>query len=308
MCGPAIVSNWLHRRRGLGLSIVISSSTLIAIVWSQLSVALLGAFGTWRDVARVEGGIAILAPLCALLFVREKPEDLGQETDGGATDRQLVDVEPIRRRMAYKVTRSWTGAQALAHPAFWLVALSATFEIFVFSGLSAHQVKIFEASGLSVTAAVTIFGLVNTVSGFSRLIGGWISDLVEARYLMALFQLVLGFGLVVFALLYMWSGALYVYLIAVGLANGEIYLMTAVIFTNYFGTKAYPVLGGVSTPLQSLFGGAAPVVVGAMLDRLGSFVPVLIALALVNTAAAIMALLARPPHTHTAPALQPAMQ
>jgi sugar phosphate permease len=296
IAAPTIVGNWLHRRRGFGLALVISSSALMAIIWSQISLLLLSSSGSYQTVLRVEGLMGLIAPVVAILFVRERPADLGQTIDGvpDAERAELARRQP--RGRAYKTTEPWTAGRALRHPVFWLITLSTCFEAFVYNGLNAHQVSVFEASGLSVATAVTAFGLVNTFGGIGRLLGGFLADYVEPRYLLAFFQTLLSVGLLFFALQHSWSGSIYVYVVAVGLANGEIFLMATVLFTNYFGPEAFPALAGLANPLQSLvFSGIGPVTVGALLDGFGSFVPVLIGLAVVNVVAAVLALLGRPP-------------
>ncbi|WP_037040942.1 CynX/NimT family MFS transporter [Pseudonocardia halophobica] len=296
VAGPLIAANWLSKRRGLGIAIVIASSQILAIVWSQLTVALTGVVDSWRQIAQIEAAIVLVAPLVAILFVRERPEDLGQSVDGVPLSETPAATTGSRSLRVFKTTADWTGKQALRSRVFWLITVACGIEAFVFLGITAHQVTIFEAGGLDVAAATTAFGLVITIGGLGRIVGGWFTDYIEPRFILAFFQLTLGAGILLFALAHTWPGALYVYIVTVGIAGGEIFLLATVLFVNYFGPKAYPALAGVANPLFSLlFGGAGPIVVGSLFDTVGDFEPVLIGLGIAGIVASVASLAARPP-------------
>jgi MFS family permease len=299
IAAPTVASQWFLRRRSTALAILLTSSTVMSIVWSQLQVALLAAFGSWRSAVLIEGLIALLAPFLVLLFVCEKPADLGQTIDAiplEELDRAGVDEDVEALGRTHKTRRDWTRGQALRTSAFWFVFFSICLEGFVYNGLIAHQVTVFEDQGFDLTVALAAVGFLGLLGGVGRLIGGVVSDRVEPRFVLAFFQALLSVGLLCLVVLHGWPGSIFLYVIFVGMAAGEVYLMSSVLYTNYYGTKAYPALVGLLFPAQAiLFSGSAPTVLGVVIDATGDTTTILVGLALVNVVAAVLGFLARPP-------------
>jgi len=311
IAAPAVVTQWFIRRRSTALAILLTSSTIMAIVWAQLQIAFLGIYGDWRAAVLTEGMIALLAPILVLLFVRNQPSDLGQTIDN-IPEKELQSAVTQQNTTAlgrtYKTRRQWTRAQALRTAAFWLIFASICLEGFVYNGLIAHQVTIFEERGFDLNVALAAVGFLGLLGGVGRLVGGVLSDRIEPRYVLAFFQAMISVGLLFLVLFGSWSGSLHLYVIFVGMAAGEVYLMATVLFTNYFGSKVYPALVGILFPVQAIvFSGLAPIVLGFFIDVSPSSTPVLVGLAIINFIAAVLAFFARPPREPLEAEVDPSM-
>ena len=76
------VARWFLRRRAMALSIMYSAGAIAGGICREVLELLILRTGDWRDAWWVIAGFSALAGVLALVFVREKPEDMGQSVDG----------------------------------------------------------------------------------------------------------------------------------------------------------------------------------------------------------------------------------
>src|SRR5713226_54675 len=200
------VTRWFSRYRGRAMALTLSASGVAGLFVSRLINGVLTANGgNWRQGWTIVAGVSVLSSIIAFLFVKERPEDLGQLVDGGVGDEQsaggragnhLVTDFPWEPRQAYKTLPYWmilVGAVACQFPFFfftahWLLHLkgagiqSAEDRA---EGEKPHRQCCVGRLNASATLAMGLFTL-GTV--FGRLIGGWLMDRIIAR-----FAFVLGF-------------------------------------------------------------------------------------------------------------------
>jgi MFS family permease len=89
--------------------------------------------------------------------------------------------------------------------------------------------------------------------------------------------------------------SVYVYAILMGSGFGAAFTCFATILGNYYGTKVYPALLGVTTPLGTILGAAGPVSAGYFYDKYGTYTQVFEIVAGLCFLSAILYLLAAPP-------------
>ena len=160
------VVNWFVARRPLAFSM-----SLLAQM-AGLAVMPLIAFwamehGGWR-AGWIAVGVAVLAAgfLPIWLLMVGRPEDLGlapdaAKPDTGITPGRVTEAEP-----------SFTRAEALATPAFFLLAIFTMLVWPVQAGVSLHQAVHVTERGLSQSTAVTGVTIFSAASGISALLLG----------------------------------------------------------------------------------------------------------------------------------------
>src|SRR3984893_920307 len=78
------VTRWFSRYRGRAMAVTLSASGFAGFFVSPLINRILTANGgNWRQAWAMVAVISVLSAIVAFLFVRERPEDLGQMVDGG---------------------------------------------------------------------------------------------------------------------------------------------------------------------------------------------------------------------------------
>ncbi len=137
-------------------------------------------------------GISILSAIVACLFVRERPEDLGQMVDGGPGAAPSASATAA----AARVTKfPWEPEQAYRTRAYWIILAGAIACQFPFFFFTAHWLLHLKGVGVRPADAAFAMGLFTLGAVFGRLIGGWLMDAVEGRYAFMLGILLLFLGI-----------------------------------------------------------------------------------------------------------------
>jgi MFS family permease len=268
------VTLWFKRRRALALSLTIMSAGVggfVAAPSLNKLVASLG--GDWRKGWLVIAVLAALSTLSTLLFVRDRPSDLGQEPDGGdapaanAMNHGGVGVKPPR---VHKETGDWTMAQVLRTPVFWIIMFGAVASTAGYSLLLAHGVIHFKGLGLSAEAAAMSLGLLTLCSIIGKMIFGALGDRIEPRFIWSASLLIFVAG-VLLAVKATTPAQVYAYALLAGAGFGAGFLAFMTLLGNYYGPKAYASVLGVTILIIAVANSIGPFVAGLAYDHLGSY-------------------------------------
>src|SRR5215469_6109923 len=78
-----VISHWFDRRRGVALGFIMAGHGAGAVVMPSAAYSVIATFG-WRAAFSCSGAVILLINLPVLaLFLKEKPELMGLEPDGG---------------------------------------------------------------------------------------------------------------------------------------------------------------------------------------------------------------------------------
>jgi MFS family permease len=292
-----VVGNWFILRRSLFLGLVLSGAGVGGLAVTTLAAGVITASGSWRAGWLALVALMVLPVLLVLLFLRNKPNELGQRADG-------ISQEPVPEASlvsspatthVYRTTVQWETRAALRTRSFWLIALATGVMFFLLQAITAHQVAYLAGeAGLELAMAASALGLVAGTSVLGRLFAGWLGDRVEPRYVIAGLLLAMGLSLLI---LMLGQGlvALYSYVVLFGIGYGGIIVVSSAALLNYFGTSNYAQIMGISMPVGTVLGILSPLLVGAIKDAMGSYVPAFAMMVAVAVAGALCAYLGRPP-------------
>src|SRR6204780_4572038 len=77
------VTRWFKRYRGRAMGICLGASGIAGFIVAPLLNRMLEASGgNWRVGWQIVAGVAVISGIVVLLFIKERPEDLGQFVDG----------------------------------------------------------------------------------------------------------------------------------------------------------------------------------------------------------------------------------
>jgi len=250
---------------------VLSGSGICGFVMAPLIDKLLRANdGNWHLGWEIVAGGAVLAGIIALLFVKERPEDIGQLPDGGA---KAPAGAPQQHAPSRLVTKSeWTPGEAYRTGSYWLVVLAGLAAQFPFFLFTAHWLLHLRGAGIPSGDAAFSMGLFTVACIGGRLIGGWLMDTMTARwaFMMGLFCYLIGSVAAMHvgpsALLIANSAA-----VLYGLAIGWTFTCMTTCIAHFYGPTAFPKLAGTLLLLTS--GGASPAgwVGGKIFDVYGGY-------------------------------------
>jgi MFS family permease len=263
------VTRWFERYRGRAMAVALSASGFAGFFSSPVTNRILMANGgNWRQAWAVVMGVAVASAIVAFLFVRERPEDLGQEVDGGADKR--ADRGTLNKDLVTEFP--WTAKQAFATRSFWMIVLGGIACQFPFFFFTAHWLLHLKGAGIRPADAAWAMGLFTMGAVAGRLIGGLLMDRMPARHAFML-GLCCYFAGSVLALrvsldaLWIAYGAAILY----GTGFGWTFVCMNTATGHFYGPAAFPKVNGLVLLLTGIFGSPAGVIGGRLFDLYGNY-------------------------------------
>ena len=205
-----------------------------------------------------------LAGVLALLFVRERPEDMGQYVDGvDPAAARAPGAAPQKAKPAFITETPWEFRDAIRTPSYWLILSSLLGGSGIYTLFLAQGKLVLEdfghATGIGGTAVFTM-----TISGLiAKLIIVLFGDRIDPKYLWGVFMAIFGVGAVVFVhastvpLVYAFAVCL-----GIGFGGGVVCLMA--VLGNYYGLKAFASLCGIAIAINTTLSAITPPVAAAL--------------------------------------------
>lgn len=268
----SVVTYWFKRRKPLAMSIVLCASGIGSVIAIPVLNGVVAEFdGNWRIGWYVAAGCCLVSAVIALLWVRNKPEDLGQQPDGDAIAiTPDAAAKSTAASLVYHTDYPWSVAEAIRTRASWLIVYSTCTLTMVFNMCIAHGVVHLQDQGLSTAVAASSVGLLVMSSVVGRLATGTLGARIEPRLTWCGGMLLLAIGLQVLSFATV-AWHLYLYAFAVGAGFGISYVSFATILGNYFGNVAFAPLLGILTTITCIVGALSPILAGAAYDQLGDY-------------------------------------
>ncbi|HXJ17246.1 MAG TPA: MFS transporter, partial [Candidatus Polarisedimenticolia bacterium] len=116
-------ARWFRRYRGRANALVLSGSGICGFLMAPLLDKVIRASGGhWRVGWQIIAAGAVLAGILVLLFVKERPEDVGQDVDG--IPKEQSSAESQASGASQLITQyEWTPAEAYRTRAYWMVVI-----------------------------------------------------------------------------------------------------------------------------------------------------------------------------------------
>ncbi len=265
MASQAGLARWFVRRRSLALSVLYSAGAIGGFVAAPLLNRLIELTGTWRAGWWLLAALSAAAAGIALVFVRERPEDMGQVADGFGPPLAEGQAAPDTRP-PFVTRREWTFRDASRRPSYWLLLGSLIGGSGGYTLFLAHGVAHLQDLGHSARIAAWAVGIM-TVSGLiGKVILAAFGDRIDPRYIYALFMAVFGVGLVVVVNAHaLWQVFLFATCLGIGFGGGLVCLMA--VLSNYYGTRAFASLAGLAIAINTTLSAIAPKVAGRLFDQ-----------------------------------------
>jgi MFS family permease len=211
--------------------------------------------------------ISLLAGIAALAFVKEKPEDLGQQPDGGAGQEQKGKKKNVRQwwGAVHKTIENWSYREAVTGLPFWLLMISQMGMSLGYTVFIAHGVVHLQDLGHTREAASWAVSLMALAGLFAKGITGVLGDRIDPRYLWATFVGMFGVGQVILVQ----AGTPALMLAAgtcIGMGFGGGVVCLAAVLSNYYGTNAFASLSGLAIAVNTAMGAITPSLAGWLYD------------------------------------------
>jgi predicted MFS family arabinose efflux permease len=258
----ATVAPWFERHQGRSMTLAIMGASVGAILGVPVLLFAIGRLGLAQGLAVVAtGAAAILLPLIGRVLRFRRPEEIGQQRDGGAivTEAARPVVAPPLATSASRSLLLWSAAVAFA--------LGLAMQI----GFITHHVTL--AEPLLGTAGA---GLLVSATGGSafvgRLILARIVDGVAVRRLACLVMIAQAAALLSLSL---WPTVpvLIAASLIYGYGIGHITTLGPIVVRREFGAAAFGATYGTAASVIQLTSAFGPAAFGVLRDSFGGYRP-----------------------------------
>jgi len=226
------LGKWFHRRRGLATAVF----TLATTLGFNMAPFLLNRLVDWAGWIKAYRFISfyILLPFAvfAYIFIRNNPEQCGLYLDGVSAD----NCETENTYESSSKEKYYTPKQALRTYVFWLFLLGLAFQAMYMTSIMIHISSIGSNSGLTRNQTYDGFVLISIFAMIANVSGGWLSDKVRIKYLLAfmlLAQIIATLGLFFFDR----AVTRPIFFVGYGLSVGLFSVLQVVVWPKLFGRK-----------------------------------------------------------------------
>ena len=283
--GLVAIATWFEERRARAMSVMTVGGGIAGLLVVGVA-ALVESLG-WRGALRTLALMILVVGGLAALNVRSRP----------AGHPQPIDGIPQRSRPDRSATYQDWGvpiAQAIRSRAYLVFTYSILANGFATTALIVLQIPFFESLGVSKTLAGTSVAAFTLTSIVGRLGAGFLADRFPKRYVLAASVGMVGAGMPLLALTHsFWPAMAVMILIAPGF-GGAIPVRPAML-ADYFGTRYFGTLNGISALITTFGGFGSPILVGWLVDTTDSYRLGWIICGVIGLTAVPASLLARPP-------------
>ena len=292
-----VVPQWFIAQRGRAVAIGSLGNRGGQFALPPLTL-LLVSMGGWRLTTMVQAVVIwALAAVPSALFLRRRPEDIGQLPDGMSRDEWERRSQAAARRSAAgeapELEMTVTAREAVRTPAFYLLTLAGMFSPFAAAGLNLHLFSYLTDVGIEETAAVVVVSVWLLMGVFSGLACGFLAERFTSRTV-TIVSFLLACGPVLVLPLIRTVPLAFVYALIQGSGQGGTLAMR-LLWPDYFGRRHLGAIRGLTLPGQNIAIAGGPLAGALIYDLTGGYTQAFLAFGVSLLAAAACVYFARPP-------------
>ncbi|MGK6356478.1 MFS transporter [Sphingomonas sp. DT-207] len=268
--GAAVVNRWFATRQGLVMGMLTASTATGALVFLPL-LAWLAEGGAWRPVALAVSIASICVIPLVLLFVPERPQDLGVRRFGETED----SAPPPPLKQAASPALAFTALfRASRSPMFWLL-----FGTFFVCGLTTnglvgtHMIAFCGDHGIAPVQAAGLLSLMGLFDLIGTTASGWLTDRYDPRKLLFVYYGLRGLSLLALPFLDFGTASLLVFAAFYGLDWIATVPPTVKLANLHFGERDAPIVFGWVMVGHQLGAATAAFGAGAVRAWTGTYTP-----------------------------------
>jgi MFS family permease len=177
---------------------------------------------------------------------------------------------------------------------FWFLSVAMALRHMVTEGVSVHFVILLVDRGWSTEAASSLLGVSALIGAPTRIGMGWLGDMADKRKLIMGLLAALSFSVFLMgytAVALVFTPCMIVY----SLAYGGLASLQEPIRADYFGTKAFATIQGVSRTITTVGTFMGPIVAGFLYDLTHSYTIAFAIFSVVSLLSLLLMFLAKPP-------------
>jgi sugar phosphate permease len=272
----ATLGRWFIRNRTKAISFSLAGASMGGVVGVPLVALGLDTYG-WRTMAFTSGLIVLVVGIAVSFLFSYSPEHRGLRPDGDpvppddATAQQSgPEVRPQRRANRPEL-EGFTMREAARTKAFWIIGTAQLTATVAVSIIQLHFILFLKDEyGMTTTRAATVLSVVLAAQFTGHIVGGFVSDKLNKRFVAAGAMAVTGVGLLILSTT---PPLIFVFMFAVmhGTSAGFRYPVIESMKAEYFGRKRLGTILGWASVFSSIGTTAGPLVGAVIRDATGTY-------------------------------------
>jgi predicted MFS family arabinose efflux permease len=273
----AAIGKWFNARLGIAMgafAVLLTLGFIVGVLGMGEAIRSWGWRAAWQSLGL---SIAALVPFFWIL-ARSTPEGCGVKPDASDRSESVTDA----------AERDYSLRQALATPAFWVVAAGSSAFNLVWSGATLFNESLLAEYRVNQQAAVEVLAILTGVGLVANLAAGKLATRERVVKLLGFGLLLLAGGLAALPAIGGAAGAR-LYAVAMGLSGGIVTVVFFAAWTHLFGARELGRIQGAAQ-LATVFASAVgPLAFSEASALSGSYSPVLLGLAVGSGLLALVA-------------------
>lgn len=291
------VGVWFTRYRGRAMTITMTIGRIGSFTTPLIAGAFI-AMGGWSYGYLVLVVYGILGAIVALIFIKNRPEDIGALPDGEVfeDDATASVAKPEKPSRVYKNAESPSLKEAMRKPAFYLIILTLSAGFYSYSNTIGCAVSHFTVQGFDPTMITLGVSLMGVCMFIGVALFGAVSDFVEPLRLMSILAIIAGLGILAAAFIQD-SWIVFVYYAVIGFSFGGVSNLTPTSIANYWGRGNFSKILGTSMMIGGIATAWGGTIGNAIFEATGAYTNAFILAAAVCIVCAICGFIIRIPKT-----------
>ena len=259
------VVNWFerHRAKALALSQMEFSIGGLCI---PLTIFALEGIG-WRATAFWSGILVLVIGLPLVQVIRQRPDMYGERPDGAPPPEVSTQTSATKTRPL----KDFTWQQAVREPSFWFISAGHGLALLCVSTMLVHLIPhLTESLGYTLALSGTVVALMTGCQFGGQFLGGYLGDRFNKRFLCMGCMLAHGSGLLLLAYADSWWMVILSVLLH-GLAWGVRGPLMSALRADYFGSRSFGTIIGISSLIVMFGMMGGPVICGILADIFGNY-------------------------------------
>jgi MFS family permease len=268
LAANTVTSRWFLRHRGKAMGLLAVATSAGGFTMPPLIAFLMETFG-WRTALMLQGaGLASVATMIVLLFVRDRPSDIGVLPDGVSNEGERASQ--VSTIAATESEAIWSFGRMLGSANFWLIACGAGILLGADQALLVSMIPYGTDAGLGLQQATLLVSCLTFSAILGKLAIGALADRVDKRWL---FCAVAACNLAFLVVLTLQPdyAVLLVACCIIGLAIGGTYPLWMTLTADCFGSASFGVVMGSMNLVVMPFSIIAVRYIGVVFDQSGSY-------------------------------------
>ncbi len=258
------VAHWFRKNVGKAMGVVAcgfgAGGLLVPVIVRLIDLH------TWRT-ALIILGMGMWALGVPLSFViRNRPQQYGSSPDG-------TDPAELSFSHGGDPKGEPTVKEVLKGKNFWTIGVTEAIRMMIGMAVVTHVMPYLSSIGISRSSSAFVATSIPLFSIIGRLGFGWLSDIFDKRYVLAVAYFLLAIGMLVFSSIHL-HWLIFPFLILFSPAFGGILSLRGVIVREYFGRASFGRVIGLILGLAAIGGVIGPSAAGWTFDNMGGYRPI----------------------------------